>query len=207
VDLETIDNGRRGFGLFYLKEKVSLTQTHSALFSCRRVSVLVWVEKSSTWLQMGSNLQSQWWQEYYLLGRCVVERGTAKSYLPWSSMNNIFWEDVWLRDVPLKPIFPEPEQILSSRKLCGSKRYHWSLSCQSHIAFVGTFDYGWMFGWREEWNINFRRAFWQRKMNKWQELLLMLSDVHLNDQQDEIRWLLENIRQILLEIHAYDIKI
>ena len=44
-------------------------------------------------------------------------------------------------------------------------------------------------------------------MNKWQELLLMLSDVQLNDQQDEIRWLLENIRQILLEIHAYDIKI
>ena len=44
-------------------------------------------------------------------------------------------------------------------------------------------------------------------MNKWQELLLMLSDVQLNDQQDEIRWLLENIRQILLEIHVYDIKI
>jgi hypothetical protein len=44
-------------------------------------------------------------------------------------------------------------------------------------------------------------------MNKWQELLLKLSEVQLNYQQDEIRWLLEKIRQILLEIHVYDAKI
>lgn len=107
---------------------------------------------------MGSNLQSQWWQEFYLLGICVAKRGIAKAYLLWASINIIFWEDVWLREVPLELIFHEPTRILSSRKMCGLERYHRTLSSHSHsnsrahVIVLECWD-------GEELNINFRRAF------------------------------------------------
>ena len=77
--------------------------------------------------------------------------------------NTRFWEDVWINQIPLKLAFPKLYE------------FSYAKNCTVSDYFVGG-----------EWNIPLRRSLGATEVKQWEELLLMLEDVKLNDNTDQI---------------------
>ena len=79
-----------------------------------------------------------------------------------------FWEDVWIRPIPLKLVFPKLYDF-SYTKNCTVSDYR-----------VGG-----------EWRIPFRRSLGVAEVRQWEDMLEMLGEISLNDDEDQIFWVHE----------------
>lgn len=79
-----------------------------------------------------------------------------------------FWEDVWLRTVPLRLIYPEIYEKCRNKQATVAEC--WDNGC---------------------WGFDFHRTFREHERERWDDLLTALQGVALNDRQDSISWALE----------------
>ncbi|KAG2597223.1 hypothetical protein PVAP13_5KG192707, partial [Panicum virgatum] len=82
--------------------------------------------------------------------------------------NILFWEDVWVGDIPLKLEFP--------------KRYEYSYNKNCLVSEC------WIEG---EWKINFRRSFGHDELLQWEQLLHIISQKTISETSDQVKWVLE----------------
>jgi hypothetical protein len=80
----------------------------------------------------------------------------------------LFWEDIWVEAVPLKLIFPKLYNYCG-KKDC-SVRECWNTGV---------------------WVMNFSRPLSQDKARQWDDLVLKLQTVHLNELKDRVKWVHE----------------
>jgi len=86
--------------------------------------------------------------------------------------STLFWEDVWLGEIPLRLEFPKLFQF-----------------CSKQGTTISEF---WENG---EWNITFRRSFGAAEIADWESLMGKLQEVSLQRGKDIPIWVLENSGQ------------
>lgn len=83
-------------------------------------------------------------------------------------MSVLFWEDVWVGDIPLKLEFPSLYEI-----------------CSETNVVVRDFWEG------DGWNIRSRSALGGEDILEWDRLMVLLDDYVLNEEPDTFSWVLE----------------
>lgn len=79
--------------------------------------------------------------------------------------NTLFWEVTWLNDIPLKLAFPRLFKICSDEK--ATVYECWDGSC---------------------WDIMFRRSFGPNEIAEWDEMMLSLDGIQLDNNSDSLVW-------------------
>jgi hypothetical protein len=88
-----------------------------------------------------------------------------------------FWEDIWLGATTFKEQYPNLYNIV------------WKKSATVSDVF-----------WTRPLNISFRRSLVNANLQSWQNLVLRIANVHLNDQLDILIWSLKSSGQFLVSL-------
>lgn len=84
--------------------------------------------------------------------------------------NTLFWEDVWLGEVPLKLSFSHLYEYCREKKCLVSE-------C-----------------WKDgEWTVDFKRSLSLTEADQWGELVNRLDQVQINGNRDKVSWVLEKL--------------
>lgn len=107
----------------------------------------------------------------------ILDKGSIKSkhefrwgakFIISNGKDTLFWEYVWIWEVPLKLVFPSPYDFSRDKRCLVSDCFK-----------------------TNERVLEFCRSFGQAEVMQWEALLELVKDVHLNEGQDKVEWGLE----------------
>lgn len=121
--------------------------------------------KKSGLLQCSESGCSQFWKG--ILKTKEILKWGLKAHVK-NGQKTRFWEDVWIREIPLKLEYPRLYAL-----------------CKDKGCLVA--DY-----WENDgWKIEFNRPLGERDMSDWESLICILDDIPLREGDDQFTWVLE----------------